>query len=405
MEITKKILTLVLLHMALSNVNGQSLFGTPLCSCSDDSNPYTGTILSGVQPCPEYEQVLVLEENFNADTLNTSIWMPDYGWGHNILREYSYYTKENLIFSNGTLKLKAEDTPPFYAKMADYLPEDEILDDGFPNLREWEHKSGAIKTYMNFSHGIFEMRCKLPDIPGVWPAFWLFGEHHQEIDIFEFYKESSGSNADARKEMKCTLHNIMPINTEKCKARLVVSKNEDFFVDKWRTFSVEWTPYKVVWRVDDTVIATMFRFITDTQINIDECSYVPWDVYLNMRAFPLDEDAKMSLIINLNVHNQADYPAKDFIGTFPKYLEIDYVKVWQRMDKTNDNNDVSITDNSPNLVDWHENNMIFSADNFTFAPSSVVNRPENSITIIECISAEISNFSVSKGSVLEILPK
>ena len=39
--------------------------------------------------------------------------------------------------------------------------------------------------------GYFEMRAKLPDGPGVWPAFWLIGVDKRrsasEIDVFEYY--------------------------------------------------------------------------------------------------------------------------------------------------------------------------------------------------------------------------
>lgn len=40
-------------------------------------------------------------------------------------------------------------------------------------------------------YGYFEIRTKLPDGPGVWPAFWLIGTQKEkssaEIDIFEYY--------------------------------------------------------------------------------------------------------------------------------------------------------------------------------------------------------------------------
>lgn len=45
-------------------------------------------------------------------------------------------------------------------------------------------------------YGYFEIRAKLPDGPGVWPAFWLIGKDRSkataEIDVLEFYGDKPG---------------------------------------------------------------------------------------------------------------------------------------------------------------------------------------------------------------------
>lgn len=48
-------------------------------------------------------------------------------------------------------------------------------------------------------YGYFEIRAKLPDAPGFWPAFWLIGVNPNantgtsEIDVFEYYSARPGS--------------------------------------------------------------------------------------------------------------------------------------------------------------------------------------------------------------------
>ena len=49
-----------------------------------------------------------------------------------------------------------------------------------------------------WKHGLFEMRCKLPDILGIFPAFWLF-LGTDEIDIFEFERQLSGYTSNGNK--------------------------------------------------------------------------------------------------------------------------------------------------------------------------------------------------------------
>lgn len=46
-------------------------------------------------------------------------------------------------------------------------------------------------------YGYFEMRARLPDGPGVWPAFWLIGKDRSkataEIDVIEYYGDKPGA--------------------------------------------------------------------------------------------------------------------------------------------------------------------------------------------------------------------
>ena len=46
-------------------------------------------------------------------------------------------------------------------------------------------------------YGYFEMRARLPDGPGVWPAFWLIGKDRStstaEIDVLEYYGDKPGA--------------------------------------------------------------------------------------------------------------------------------------------------------------------------------------------------------------------
>ncbi|HXZ68677.1 MAG TPA: glycoside hydrolase family 16 protein [Alphaproteobacteria bacterium] len=52
-------------------------------------------------------------------------------------------------------------------------------------------KDGAGQHGFAQQFGYFEMRARLPDGPGVWPAFWLIGtdksRYSSEIDVMEYY--------------------------------------------------------------------------------------------------------------------------------------------------------------------------------------------------------------------------
>jgi hypothetical protein len=64
-------------------------------------------------------------------------------------------------------------------------------------------RDGAGQQGFSQQYGYFEMTARLPDGPGVWPAFWLIGVQKQsgvsEIDIMEYY-------GHARNEYHITEH-------------------------------------------------------------------------------------------------------------------------------------------------------------------------------------------------------
>jgi len=54
---------------------------------------------------------------------------------------------------------------------------------------------GLISSEERFSHGLFEIECKLPKGKNLWPAFWVWGADSwpPEIDFFEAYTNKRGS--------------------------------------------------------------------------------------------------------------------------------------------------------------------------------------------------------------------
>lgn len=143
----------------------------------------------------------IWSDEFNTDGApNSSKWGYDLGaggWGNN---ESQYYTNrtENVIVSNGTLKIKT--------------------------LKESYQGSNYTSTRMlskgkfSFKYGKIEFRAKLPSGAGTWPALWMLGDNIGtvswpacgEIDVMEHvgnqlnkihgtlhYPGRSGGNADS----------------------------------------------------------------------------------------------------------------------------------------------------------------------------------------------------------------
>lgn len=169
-----KLLVISLLFIACGG--GSDDDETPL----DDSQncPLVG-IDTGECPTGDFT-TLVWEEEFDGNSINPAVWSFEIGdgcpnlcgWGNN---EQQYYTSrpDNARVENGSLKITA--------KREAYQSKD------FTSARM------ISKGKFEFQYGRVEIRAKLPEGQGTWPALWLLGSNIDqvswpqcgEIDIME----------------------------------------------------------------------------------------------------------------------------------------------------------------------------------------------------------------------------
>ncbi len=169
-----------------------------------------------------------------------------------------------------------------------------------------------------FGFGRFEMRCRLPEGKGLWPAFWLFGGQ-TEIDIFEICSERP-------KWVKGSLHrwdDPKSSNTGK-------HKGEDHSAD-FHTFAVEWERDEMRWYVDNEQVYVRGRY-TDAKGNpLDGCDREPGANRL-APYFPRPED-QVNVLADLAVSDHKGYckgPKRPAPWGSRSSLAVDWIRVYQR---------------------------------------------------------------------------
>lgn len=171
---------------------------------------------------------LVWEQDFNAGPLDTAIWNIETGnnngWGNN---ELQYYTADNVTVADGNLLItsKAED------------------------INGFDYSSARITTEDNFEfmYGRVDVRAKLPEGEGTWPAAWLLGANFDEvgwpetgeIDIMEHIGNDPGV-------VHGTLHYPGRSGGNANGGTVTVSDATSEF----HVYSVEWSPERIVFLVD-----------------------------------------------------------------------------------------------------------------------------------------------------------
>lgn len=119
-----------------------------------------------------------------------------------------------------------------------------------PHIWGYDYTSGLITTEPTFSqkYGYFEMRAKLPEGKGLWPAFWLLPTDKSwppEIDALEFF-----GGANSRGEGGVTRYHWGAIGGQGGWVDVGVDLTKDF-----HNYGVEWTQSELIYYFDGKEIA------------------------------------------------------------------------------------------------------------------------------------------------------
>ncbi|UCF98300.1 MAG: glycoside hydrolase family 16 protein [Spirochaetaceae bacterium] len=247
---------------------------------------------------PHYggEWELIFYDEFDGSSIDRNKWTTGYWWdrdgsNNGSSNEIQWYQADDVLVSNGTLKLRARERSVTAWDGSEYNYTSGIVTTG----RETSDKSLPAKFL--FQYGYAEIRCKVPKGQGLWPAFWLLPATHEsrpEIDVMEILGHDTT-------ELNMNYHYLTTLG-------LRGDDGYDWFgpdfSEGWHTFAVDWQPHVIIWYVDGV---ERWRFTDSKHI-----SHEP-----------------MYLIANLAVGG--DWPGDpDETTPFPSYFEIDYIKVWAR---------------------------------------------------------------------------
>lgn len=224
---------------------------------------------------------LTFHDEFNATSLDTNKWAPHYCKPATINNELQAFLPDNFEFSGTTLRIRS-DNREFNGK---------------------NYTSGAITSFGRFSqtYGYFEMRAKVPEGRGFWPAFWMLPQSQAwppEIDIMEILTQDP-------RIIHQTLHYNNPAlaTTANPLGKTANGKaftGPDFSYD-YHTYAVSWRPEALIFYVDGIERHRITSFVPNTP---------------------------MYILANTAVGG--NWPvAPDFTTLFPAYFDIDYIRAYK----------------------------------------------------------------------------
>lgn len=212
------------------------------------------------------------------------------GWGNGELQHYTN-AKENAFIKDGLLLIQANKE---YMMGRDYT-------------------SARLTTQFkgDWTFGRVEIRAKLPNTQGIWPALWMLptraryggGAVGGEIDIMEMVGSEPG-------RIYGTLHFGNPAEHSSGSYDL---PNGETFSDDFHIFAVEWEPTEIRWYIDNILFHSETEWFTTGRKDAQ---------------YPAPFDQEFYLLLNVAVGGY--WPGSpDETSVFPQTMYVDYVRVYQ----------------------------------------------------------------------------
>lgn len=195
---------------------------------------------------------LSFEDDFDGNKLDDKKWITKHYWGETVVNapysqdnELQYYTDgDNIELDDSHLRII---TRQEQAKGNSWNPKI-----GF-HVRNYDYTSGLVNTGTSFrqQYGLFEIKVKISPSFSVSHAFWMLSEKIlPQINVFKFENKKFQfghlwGNIDSKR------------NVNKQLSKVKASK----FIDQYVIFSLEWTPEKITWKINDARVLTQKKDI------------------------------------------------------------------------------------------------------------------------------------------------
>jgi beta-glucanase (GH16 family) len=242
---------------------------------------------------PEKFKSLVWSDEFDGTELDLTKWEVQLGtgtsvglyfWGND---EKQYYRNENITVENGLLRIRAQRE----------------------NFEGMEYTSARIRSLgkADFKYGRIEAKIRMDNTGGLWHAFWLLPSNAQkpwpisgEIDIMEYVGNTPN-------EILHYIHYASETGQHRYKG---VSIPFNTAQSNFHVYAVDWDETEIVWYIDNAVTSRITREDPDVKA-----------------TWPFD--AKFHILLNTAVGGNLGGAINVQGMTSPRYMEVEYVRVYQ----------------------------------------------------------------------------
>jgi beta-glucanase (GH16 family) len=299
-SIMKKIFISCLLVLGIKMV-GDAQIIIPNCETH-------GVFLTSFSSCNTDGWKVVYEDNFNGNALDIGFWEPQEGVNRDNAFSLAkqWFNPANIEVSNGTLKLYGKrDVSTHTYETPTVL-----------TTTTFDFSGAEIRSRLKFYTGSYEMRCRIPNGKGFWPAFWTYGgQHWNEIDVFD--------NMDGTSPLSTGMLYDDDGNHEADECRYSTTSIPD--LSQWHIYTCTFENDKLVWQLDYNTVHVTPIFVTSGGDALNCGDNIGQGTYFKQKSCPLEN---MKIIASLTIRSNDKAP--DASTVMPGALEIDYIRFSKR---------------------------------------------------------------------------
>jgi beta-glucanase (GH16 family) len=264
---------------------------------------------------------LVWAQEFDEGYINPNIWAFEIGnghaqgipgWGNN---ELQWYSDRNAFVEHGCLVIEAR--------------KETVRDE----YGVYHYTSARLTTKGKFAvrYGRIEIRAKLPEGRGIWPALWMLGANIDqvrwpecgEIDIMEMLGHDPYT-------VYAHVHGPGYFGGTSLGDAYRLPPNAPSFSEAFYIFAIEWQEDEIRWYVNDVLYFTFNKETLD-KMNFEWLKQhgMEW-AYPATKIYRWVFDQEFFLVLNVAVGGRwPGYPDKT--TTFPQRMYVDYIRIFERI--------------------------------------------------------------------------
>jgi beta-glucanase (GH16 family) len=251
-------------------------------------------------------------DEFNADQLDESAWKKGLGGRRVLMAQDLAFEPGNIKTGNGMVTFVADRRDSLY-NLSVYEVDSSYLKKQRRELPEqkWttRYTAGAIVSRNKFHYGMYELRFKVEEGKGVWPAFWFYGgNRNEEIDVFELKGERNNEvHVDVHCPEGCA-HGYRKTRFSlpgSYGGWMPVSK---YLHEGFNHMLFEWDKGQLTWYINGHPLAYYRGEFAN-----------PMNIFLNTSVAKTGE---------------AFSPGPDSTTKWPNHFYVDYLRIWEPLDDT-----------------------------------------------------------------------